>query len=157
MEDMLMNMEERTEEATVDKEQAESTNTRTVKKYSDEDVDKIIQRKYAKWKEQDAKQQQKQEREDELDAREKKLRIRELKADAKERLSEDGYPAGLADFLSYASDDEFEESYKKVTRMMDEQRRAWEVAQEEKRATGRTPKSYSGNAGDPIKEAFRRQ
>lgn len=153
MEDMLENIEERAEDAGA-KETAESGNARNVKKYSDEDLDRIIQKKYAKWSEKSSRQQQRQEKEDELDAREKKLRIRELRADAKDRLTEDGYPAALADFINYESDEQMEESYKKITRMMDEQRRAWETAQEEKRATGTTPKTYRTNAADPIREAF---
>lgn len=156
MEDMLRNSEEHVEEADVNKESA-GENARSVKKYSDEEVDEIIRRKYARWKKEESKQQQRQDKEDELDAREKKLRIRELKADAKDRLAEDGYPMSLADFLNYESEEQLDESYKKATRMMDEQRRAWEVAQEEKRATGSTPKVYRGNAGDPIKEAFSRR
>lgn len=153
MEDMLENIEERAEDADA-KGTAESENARNVKKYSDEDLDRIIQKKFAKWNEKSSRQQQRQEKEDELDAREKKLRIRELRADVKDRLTEDGHPAALAEFINYESDEQMEESYEKITRIMDEQRRAWETAQEARRAIGAAPRSYRTSAADPIRKAF---
>lgn len=125
------------------------------KKYSDRDVDRIVSNRLKREREKTEKQQQRQQKEADFDERERNLRVRELKADARDKLSEDGYPKDLADFLSYDSEESFQESYEKAARMMDSLRESWEQEAEIKRSTGTTPKYYGSNRPDPIAEAFK--
>lgn len=85
---------------------------RKVKKYSDEDMDRIIKRKLAI-------QHKKFEKilnpvETDLDRREREVTIRECRAEGKERLVNEGLPVELLDLMELSNKEAFEDSSKKV-------------------------------------------
>lgn len=121
------------------------------KKYTDSDVDRIVKKKLAREREKFSKQRERAQREDELEQREKALEKRELKADARDLLTEEGLPRSLAELLSYGSKEEYETSLEAARKAVKDLREAWE----KERATGRTPRRYGENKGDPVKAVFR--
>ena len=122
------------------------------KKYTDDDLDRIIGKRLAREREKIAKTQKEQE--SDLDKRERKLNKREMKADAIDILSEKGLPRSLADLLDYESKESCEASISKVEGIIEELHDLWEID----RSTGRVPKKYGGSENvNVIERAFRPQ
>lgn len=84
------------------------------RKYTDEDVDKIIARKIAAERSRLQKLFNEEQQESELDIRERKILERELKADAKDALVEQGVPSSLANLIDYSSKESMEKSMAEV-------------------------------------------
>lgn len=122
------------------------------KKYTDDDLDRIIGKRLAREREKIAKSQKEQE--SDLDKRERELNKREMKADAIDMLSEKGLPRSLADLLDYESKESCEASISKVEEIIEELHDLWEI----ERSTGNTPKKYGGSEKvDVIEQAFKPQ
>lgn len=85
------------------------------KKYTDEDVDRIIAKKIAAERKRMSKLFNDEQQESELDKRERDVLKRELRADAKERLASEGLPVALADLINYSDKEESEKSLDEVT------------------------------------------
>ena len=84
------------------------------KKYTDEDVNKIIARKIAAERKRMSKLFNEEQQESEIEKRERAVLLRELKADAKDALIEQGLPSSLSGLLSYGSKEEMEQSMKEI-------------------------------------------
>lgn len=120
------------------------------KKYTDADVDKIVAKKIAAERQRMQKLFIGEQQENEIEKRERDVLKRELMADAKDALINDGFPSSLAMVMNYSSKEDFEQSYREVTDVFREA-----MQQEYKRRlSGNAPKVGSGNAKDPIAEAF---
>lgn len=85
------------------------------KKYTDEDVDRIIAKRIAAERKRMSKLFNDEQQESELDKRERDVLKRELRADAKERLASEGLPVALADLINYSDKEESEKSLDEVT------------------------------------------
>lgn len=114
------------------------------KKYTDDDVDRILAKKIAAERSKNIKQYS-----EELEKRERAVLQRELAAEAKERLANDSLPSSLLELMNYNSTEEFEESYAKVSKVFKETLK--------QRISGRKPENpdtsrFSGV--DVIAEAF---
>lgn len=124
------------------------------KKYSDEDVDRIIARKIAAERKRMQKLFNEEQQVSEIEMREKKVLLRELKADAKDALIEKGLPYSLADVLDYSDKES-------LIKSMDVVARAFNSAVEagiKARLRGETPRrggNYSGGPDDALRNAFR--
>lgn len=139
------------------------------KTFTQEDVDKIIDKKFAQWQrkaeaeskkaieaamaegerraklsaEERAKEEQAQ-REAEFANREAELTRKELRAQAIETMAKDGIPAGMADILNYSDKESYEASYETV-------KKAYLASVQEgveARMKGKPPKDSSGGASD---------
>lgn len=139
------------------------------KTFTQEDVDKIIDKKFAQWQrkaeaeskkaieaamaegerraklsaEERAKEEQAQ-REAEFAKREAELTRKELRAQAIETMAKDGIPAGMADILNYSDKESYEASYETV-------KKAYLASVQEgveARMKGKPPKDSSGGASD---------
>lgn len=121
------------------------------KKYTDADVDKIIARKIAAERKKMSKLFNEEQQESEIEKRERNVLIRELKADAKDLLIAEGLPSSLASILAYETKEDFDASYKEVTKIFKEA-----VQREIKaRLRGETPRKGYGVSGDEaIRDAF---
>ncbi len=128
------------------------------KSFTQEDVDKIIGKAYAKWQKQQEKavseaerlakmteeerqREMSRKREEDLTRREAEIARRELRAQALETLAGKSYPAELADVLDYKDADSCNASIDKVGK-------AWQKAVQkgvEVRIAGSTPRT--GGAG----------
>lgn len=124
---------------------------KNTRKYSDEDVDKIIARKIAA----ERKRMQKLFAEDqqisELEEREKKVRLRELKADAKDELTARGLPVELSELLDYTDTDKLTESIDKLQEVFDAavQKKISDALR------GKTPRASHGSSSDTsLRNAF---
>lgn len=132
---------------------AESAGTEP--KYSDADVEKIVQKRLARERAKNEKQQEQQTRLSELEQREKNIEIKERKLSARETFKEMGFqkiPETALKLLRYDTEEEYEQSLTDVSQLITELVEGLEV----KAATGRTPKAYKQNkdpAGD-IRKAF---
>lgn len=143
-----------TDEKVESVEKSEEEDPRKVKKFSEEDLERIVKRRLAQ-------QHKKFEKilnpvETELDRREREVTQRELKADGKERLLEAGLPADLIKLMNINDKESFEESYKNVTTLWDEVFTKQKTEFIKPYLAGKTPKiTRSANyRGDPIKKAF---
>lgn len=148
------NQEETVEsmEAAANEENAGEANSQGEKKYTDEDVNKIIRNRLAKEREKFSKAQAREQKENELEEREKNLVRRELKADARDNLVKLGLPQSAAEILNYNSKEDHEKSVEHLQKFVEDLRSAWE----KERATGRTPRNISNNSNGPdIRSAFK--
>lgn len=75
------------------------------KKYTDDDVDRIVSRKLSAQKKRLQKAFEDEHTLSELEQREKNVLMRELKADAKDMLIDRGLPSALAQLLDYSDKD----------------------------------------------------
>ena len=134
-------------------EAAQETSTpQKVKKYTDEDVDRIVAKKIAAERKRAAKALEIDNQESDLEIRERNIAKREMLMDVKERLEGDGLPAALANLISYESREDMDKSYKDVINVFNDC-----VAVGIKNAIrGTTPKTGSV-AGDPLQKAFARK
>lgn len=126
---------ENSEDDTGDDDQGES------KSFTQEDVDKAIQKRLArerkKWEQEQVNQQteaeklagmseaqkkkyQEEKKQRDLETREKEITKRELAATAKEALADKGLPTSLADVLDYTDADSCDASIKKVEKAFQE-------------------------------------
>lgn len=125
------------------------------KKYTDEDLNRILANKIARERRK-LTQSISGQLADELDAREKDILRRELRVDARETLAADGLPASLADLLNYESKEDFDHSYQAMaTAFRDALQEGVKMA-----LRGSTPRvgSYvSTDQKDPLAAAFRRK
>lgn len=143
------------EAATTDKEQDNGDDTEREeyqeKKYTDEDVNKIVAKKLKRERERLRKAFDDEQQENEIEKRERDVLKRELKADAKDMLVEEGLPYTLAGLMDYEDKEAFDKSYKEVTSIFREavQRGVKDVLK------GNAPRASTGNMKDPIKEAFK--
>ncbi|MCU6762178.1 Uncharacterised protein [uncultured Roseburia sp.] len=96
-------------------EQNQASKREAEKKYTDEDVDRIIAKKITAERRKMQKLFQEEQQESDLEIRERKVLERELKADAKDALIRDGFPSSLADVMTYSTKEACERSYKEIT------------------------------------------
>lgn len=130
----------------------ETSAPQKVKKYTDEDVDRIVAKKIAAERKRAAKALEIDNQESDLEIRERNIAKREMLMDVKERLEGDGLPAALANLISYESREDMDKSYKDVINVFNDC-----VAVGIKNAIrGTTPKTGSV-AGDPLQKAFARK
>ena len=128
---------------------------RNALRYSEEDVDKIVQKRLARERAKNEKQQAEQTRDDELNAREHNIEVKERRIAAREAFESLGFekiPATALKLLRYDTEEEYEQSLADVSQLINELIDSLEV----KRATGKTPKAFKQNR-DPnaaIKKAF---
>lgn len=84
------------------------------KKYTDDDVDRIVSKKIARERERLQKLFNEEQEVSEIEQREQKVLMREMKADAKDMLIDRGLPALLADVLNYESKEDMARSIEEV-------------------------------------------
>ena len=143
------------EAATTDKEQDNGDDPEREehqeKKYTDEDVNKIVAKKIKRERERLRKAFDDEQQENELEKRERDVLKRELRADAKDMLVDEGLPNTLANLMDYEDKEAFDKSYEEVTRIFREavQRGIKDALK------GEAPKIGSGGGHDPIAEAFK--
>lgn len=126
---------------------------RMEKKYTDEDVDRIVSRKIARERERMSKLFNEEQQVSEIEQREQKVLMREMKADAKDALTDRGFPIQLADFLNYEGKEEMEKSLEVICDTFSEI-----VEREVKRMLkGSTPIRGNGYkpGNDALRNAFR--
>ena len=85
------------------------------KKYTDDDLDKIIARKIAAERKRMSKLFNEEQQENEMEIRERKVLERELKADAKDALIAQGLPSSLSNLMTYNSKEEYDKSFEDVS------------------------------------------
>lgn len=124
------------------------------KKYTDQDVDRIIAKKIAAERKRMSKLFNEEQQENELEIRERNVAKREMMADAKDALVKDELPYTLAGLMDYTDKESYEASYKEVTQIFRDA-----VQQQVKHLLrGSTPKVSTGAGGmDPIGKAFARK
>ena len=124
------------------------------KKYSDEDLDRILAGKIARERRKLTESISSQLAA-ELDERECNILKRELRADAREKLAADGLPPGLSDCFSYESKEAFDNSYSSIVKAFKE---ALSAGMND-RMRGHTPKAVrsSSFSGDRVRDAFARK
>ena len=124
------------------------------KKYSDEDLDRILAGKIARERRKLTEAISSQLTA-ELDERECNILKRELRADAREKLAADRLPPSLADCFSYESKEAFDNSYSSIVKAFKE---ALSAGMND-RMRGTTPKSFghSSSSGDRVRDAFARK
>lgn len=124
------------------------------KKYSDEDLDRILAGKIARERRKLTESISSQLAA-ELDERERNILKRELRADAREKLVADGLPPGLSDCFSYESKEAFDNSYSSIVKAFKE---ALSAGMND-RMSGHTPKAVrsSSFSGDRVRDAFARK
>ena len=123
------------------------------KKYTDDDVDKIIARKIAAERKRMERLFQEDQQTSELEIRERNVLKRELKADARDLLVQQGYPQALAETLNYESREEMLKSIDVIGAAF----KAAVYEEVKQRVRGTTPKAghYNPNAGDALHDAFK--
>lgn len=123
------------------------------KKYTDDDVDRIVSKKIARERERLQKLFNEEQEVSEIEQREQKVFMREMKADARDMLIERGLPALLADVLNYESKEDMTSSIEDVENVFREAVER-EVKLRMKGSTPITGKVYKpGN--DALRNAFR--
>lgn len=157
------------EEVEEKKEASPSEETTQQAKYTDEDVNAIVDKKFAKWqkdleaKKQEAEklakmnaEQKAQHEKEQLEKRiaeyEKKENIREMEKEARIMLSEQKIPI-TDDIVSYFVSEDAENTKKGVealTTYVNNLQEQWEIA----RNTGKTPKKVAGNTQTITTEQF---
>lgn len=137
-----------------EQEAQESASPSQVKKYTDEDVDRIIAKKIAAERKRAAKALELDTQENEFERREKALEKRELMFDVKERLADEGLPYALANLVNYENRETVEASYKDVIE-------AFNICVEmgiRNRLKGNVPKVGTGDHSDAaLRSAFARK
>lgn len=120
------------------------------KKYTDEDLDRIIAKKIAAERKRMQRVFNEEQQENEIEIRERNVLKRELMADAKDRLVEHGLPYTLSNLMSYEDKDAFEKSYQEVTGIFIKavQRGVTDALK------GNPPKVSTGGRKDDIAKAF---
>lgn len=98
-----------------DQEEAQESNQEPKKKYTDEDVDKIIAKKIAAERKRMSKLFNEEQTESELEKRERAVQKRELMADAKDALAEEGLPTALSSMLDYTDRESYKNSLEEVS------------------------------------------
>ncbi|MEG1426601.1 MAG: DUF4355 domain-containing protein [Oscillospiraceae bacterium] len=132
-------------------EQAESPAPE--KKYTDDDVDKIIARKIAAERKKVTKLLNEEQQETELEKRERAVVLRELKADARDTLEERHLPRYLDALLDYNSRESLKQSMEKVGAIFNEA--VQRGINDRFKGSGRTPKTGTPAAySDEVKSAF---
>ena len=140
---------------------SEQSESQDEKKYTDADVDAIIDKKFAKWradqeaKESEAKKLAKMNADDkqayQLKKREQEFNKRELTAEAKSILSERGLPIELVNNVNLTDADSVHES-------IDQLQKSWEEAVQkgvsERIKGGKTIKKAPGAPAEITKEQF---
>ena len=111
--EMIESVEDVTTEKTAEVQGGEKQEAE--KKYTDEDVDRIIARKIAAERKRMSKLFNEERQESELEKRERAVLLRELKADAKDMLISEGLPSSLAGLLNYSSKEELSQSMAEVS------------------------------------------
>lgn len=125
-------------------------------KYTDADVDKIVQRRLARERAKIDKEQKEKAREDALTAREHAIEVRERKNSARDYFREhrDAYgsiPESTFDFLDYSSDEALDKSMEAMGKLLQDHLDLIE----KQRAKGKTPRMIRSNKGaDHTREAF---
>lgn len=157
------------EEVEEKKEASPSEETTQQAKYTDEDVNAIVDKKFAKWqKDLEAKKQEaeklakmnaeqkalheKEQLEKRIAEYEKKENIREMEKEARKMLSEQKIPI-TDDIVSYFVSEDAESTKKGVealTAYVNNLQEQWEIA----RNTGKTPKKVAGNTQTVTVEQF---
>lgn len=157
------------EEVEEKKEASPSKETTQQAKYTDEDVNAIVDKKFAKWqKDLEAKKQEaeklakmnaeqkalheKEQLEKRIAEYEKKENIREMEKEARKMLSEQKIPI-TDDIVSYFVSEDAESTKKGVealTTYVNNLQEQWEIA----RNTGKTPKKVAGNTQTVTVEQF---
>lgn len=84
------------------------------KTFTQEEVDKIIQKRLTREREKISKAFQEGTRESDLDERERNILKRELKADTLEKLAANNMPLGLANLVDYESEESCKDSMESV-------------------------------------------
>lgn len=134
-------------------DEAQKGNQEPEKKYTDEDVDKIIAKRIAAERKRISKLFNEEQTESELEKRERAVQKRELMADAKDTLAEQGLPTALSSMLDYTDSESYKNSLEEVSRIF---RSA--VTNEVKRTlAGKPPRVGSGfekSENDMIANAF---
>lgn len=134
-------------------EAQETSEPQKVKKYTDDDVDRIVAKKIAAERKRAAKALEIDTQETDLEIRERNIAKREMLMDVKERLANDGLPAPLANLVSYESREDLEKSYQDVISVFNDC-----VAMGVKNAIrGNIPKTGGTVASDPLQKAFARK
>jgi len=134
-------------------EQQETTVEELEKKYTDEDIERIIKRRLAQERRRFERLTQNEGNEylTELVEREQKILQRELRADAKEYMIDNDVPCEALDLLNYSSEEDYKKSLESIEKLMGVIRYKADTI----RNTGITPKVVHGK--DPtrdIKGAF---
>ena len=125
-------------------------------KYTDADVDKIVQRRLARERAKIEKEQREKAREDALTAREHAIEVRERKNSARDYFREhrDAYgsiPESTFDFLDYSSDEALDKSMEAMGKLLQDH----VDLIEKQRARGKTPRIIRKVQGaDHTREAF---
>ncbi len=124
------------------------------KKYSDEDLDRILAGKIARERRKLTESISSQLAA-ELDERERNILKRELRADAQDKLIADRLPPALAECLNYEDKEAFDKSYSSIVKAFKEAL----LAGMNDRMRGHTPKAtYSSSfSGDRVRDAFARK
>lgn len=131
-------------------EHNEESQVQLEKKYTDEDLDRIIAKKIAAERKRIQKIFNEEQQESEIERRERDVLKRELTADAKAMLLKDNLPAGLSDIMNYNSKEELEQSYQVITTVFQDA-----VNQTVKRFFASAPPKVSTKiCNDPITDAF---
>lgn len=91
-------------------EQEETQTQETIKTFSQEEVNKIVNERLARERKKYASMFQEDGKTSELDERERNLTIRERKLDCMELFKEKGLPCALIDLVNYNSKEEYENS-----------------------------------------------
>ncbi|SCI20215.1 Uncharacterised protein [uncultured Ruminococcus sp.] len=150
--EMIESVEDVTTEKTAEVQGGEKQEAE--KKYTDEDVDRIIARKIAAERKRMSKLFNEEQQESELEKRERAVLLRELKADAKDMLISEGLPSSLAGLLNYSSKEELSQSMAEVSAIF---REAVQQGVKEK-LRGETPRKGTGvslNAEKALANAFK--
>lgn len=130
----------------------EKADQREVKTFTQEEVDKIIQKRLTREREKITKAFEEGTRESDLDERERNITKRELKADTLERLAKNGMPLGLAELIDYRSKEECEKSITTVSKVFNA---AVNEAVKAKARQSTPREGYVGLKSDPLAEAFK--
>lgn len=150
--EMIESVEDVTTEKTAEVQDEEKQSP--AKKYTDEDVDRIIARKIAAERKRMSKLFNEEQQESELEKRERAVLLRELKADAKDMLISEGLPSSLAGLLNYGSKEELNQSMTEVSAIF---REAVQQGIKEK-LRGEPPRKGTGvslNAEKALANAFK--
>lgn len=103
------------EQAGAQGEQVAEGKDQPEKKYTDEDLDRIIAKKIAAERKRMKQLLEDEQQESEIEKRERDVTRRELMADTKDRLISEGYPSSLAKIMDYSDEESHEQSYDEVT------------------------------------------
>lgn len=125
------------------------------KKYSDEDLDRILAGKIARERRKLTESISSQLAA-ELDERERNILKRELRADAQDKLIADRLPPALAECLNYEDKEAFDKSYSSIVKAFQDA-----LAEGVRDALrGNTPRAIRGSGcsgGDRVRDAFARK